>query len=48
MMHKWGYTANSLTKLLVEAGLEDVGSETPRFKLGAPRDLRVVGTKSAG
>lgn len=41
MMHKWGYTPESAARLLVEAGLEDVRSEAPRFKLGAPRDLRV-------
>jgi len=46
MMHKWGYTPESAVKLLSEAGLVDVLSEAPRFKLGAPRDLRVVGTKA--
>lgn len=46
MMHKWGYTPQSAAKLLLEAGLENVRSEPPRFKLGAPRDLRVVGTKA--
>ena len=45
MMHQWGYTPQSLGQLLIDAGLREVKSEEPRFKLGAPRDLRVVGTK---
>jgi predicted SAM-dependent methyltransferase len=45
MMHQWGYTAESLGHLLRQAGLENVRSEPPRFKLGAPRDLRIAGTK---
>lgn len=45
MMHQWGYTAESLGDLLTQAGLEDVRSEPARFKLGPPRDLRLVGIK---
>jgi len=45
MMHQWGYTPDSLGHLLVEAGLVDVRSEPAKFKLGAPRDMRLVGIK---
>ena len=45
MTHRWGYTPASLRKLLTEAGFTDVRSEEPKFKLGAPRDMRVVGFK---
>lgn len=47
MMHRWGYTPESLSKLLVEAGLVDIRSEEPRFKLGSPRDMRITGRKPA-
>ncbi|MDA1308357.1 MAG: methyltransferase domain-containing protein [Proteobacteria bacterium] len=47
MMHQWGYTPDSLGQLLVEAGLVDVRSEPAKFKLGAPRDMRLVGIKPA-
>ena len=45
MLHRWGYTPESLSRLLEQAGLVDVGPRTPQFKLGAPRDMRVEGTK---
>jgi hypothetical protein len=45
MMHQWGYTPDSLGHLLVEAGLVDVRSEPAKFKLGAPRGMRLVGIK---
>lgn len=46
MTHKWGYTPQSLSRLLRDAGLRDVLSESPKFKLGEPRDMRVAGMKA--
>lgn len=45
MIHRWGYTPESLRELLAEAGLEDVRQEPAQFKLREPRDMRVVGVK---
>ncbi len=45
MIHRWGYTPQSLSALLAEAGLADVRQEPAQFKLREPRDMRVVGTK---
>ena len=45
MIHRWGYTPESLRALLVEAGLRDVRQEPAQFKLREPRDMRVVGVK---
>jgi hypothetical protein len=45
MVHRWGYTPESLAALLAECGLEEVRREPARFKLREPRDMRVVGTK---
>lgn len=45
MIHRWGYTPESLREILVEAGLKDVRQEPAQFKLREPRDMRVVGAK---
>lgn len=45
MIHRWGYTPESLQALLAEAGLKDVRQEPAQFKLREPRDMRVVGVK---
>ena len=45
MIHRWGYTPESLQALLAEAGLADVRQEPAQFKLREPRDMRVVGVK---
>jgi SAM-dependent methyltransferase len=45
MIHRWGYTPESLRALLSEAGLVDVRQEPAQFKLREPRDMRVVGVK---
>jgi SAM-dependent methyltransferase len=47
MIHRWGYTPESLRDLLAEAGLADVRQEPAQFKLREPRDMRVVGVKPA-
>jgi SAM-dependent methyltransferase len=45
MIHRWGYTPDSLKALLTEAGLSEVRHEPAQFKLREPRDMRIVGTK---
>jgi SAM-dependent methyltransferase len=45
MIHRWGYTPESLKALLAEAGLAEVRQEPAQFKLREPRDMRVVGVK---
>ena len=45
MIHRWGYTPDSLKELLAEAGLSDIRQEPAQFKLREPRDMRVVGVK---
>ena len=45
MIHRWGYTPESLQALLAEVGLKDVRQEPAQFKLREPRDMRVVGVK---
>jgi SAM-dependent methyltransferase len=45
MIHRWGYTPDSLKELLAEVGLSDVRQEPAQFKLREPRDMRVVGVK---
>ena len=45
MVHRWGYTPESLKALLAEAGLAQVRQEPAQFKLREPRDMRVVGVK---
>lgn len=45
MVHRWGYTPQSLARVMAEAGLVDLRQEPAQFKLREPRDMRVVGTK---
>jgi SAM-dependent methyltransferase len=45
MIHRWGYTPESLHALLTEVGLADVRQEPAQFKLREPRDMRIVGVK---
>jgi len=45
MIHRWGYTPESLAALLREVGLRDVRQEPAQFKLREPRDMRIVGVK---
>lgn len=45
MIHRWGYTPESLKELLTEVGLADVRQEPAQFKLREPRDMRIAGTK---
>jgi SAM-dependent methyltransferase len=46
MIHRWGYTPESLKALLSEVGLVNVRQEPAQFKLREPRDMRIVGTKA--
>lgn len=45
MIHRWGYTPESLGALMTEVGLGDVRQEPAQYKLREPRDMRVVGVK---
>ena len=45
MVHRWGYTPQSLQRLMEEAGLVNVRQEPAQFKLREPRDMRFVGEK---
>jgi len=45
MCHRWGYTPQTLAKLLRGTGLEDVRQEPAQFKMREPRDMRVSGIK---
>ncbi|MCZ6887001.1 MAG: hypothetical protein O7H39_00795 [Gammaproteobacteria bacterium] len=45
MCHKWGYTPESLSDVLKEAGLDRVSQEPAQFKQREPRDMRMVGYK---
>jgi hypothetical protein len=45
MIHRWGYTPESLQALLTEVGLAEVRQEPAQFKLREPRDMRVTGVK---
>lgn len=45
MVHRWGYTPASLSRVMREAGLSNVRQEPAQFKLREPRDMRLVGTK---
>lgn len=46
MCHKWGYTPNSLIRLLENVGFKEVRQEPAQFKKRDPRDMRVVGVWS--
>jgi SAM-dependent methyltransferase len=45
MIHRWGYTPESLGALLADVGLAEVRQEPAQFKLREPRDMRVAGVK---
>jgi SAM-dependent methyltransferase len=45
MVHRWGYTPQSLAALLAEVGLVQVRQEPAQYKLREPRDMRIVGVK---
>jgi SAM-dependent methyltransferase len=45
MIHRWGYTPESLRALLEGVGLRDVRQEPAQFKLREPRDMRITGMK---
>ena len=44
MMHRWAYTTLALTRLMAQAGLEELRPERPQFHFPI-RDMRVVGFK---
>ena len=48
MVHRWGYTPQSLAAVMAEAGLVNLRQEPAQFKLREPRDMRIVGEKPAG
>lgn len=48
MVHRWGYTPESLGELMQEVGLVEVRQEPAQFKLREPRDMRMVGIKPLG
>ncbi len=45
MVHRWGYTPQSLANIMQEAGLVNLRQEPAQFKLREPRDMRIVGEK---
>lgn len=47
MVHRWGYTPDSLAQVMAEAGLTHIRQEPARFKLREPRDMRMVGERPA-
>ena len=46
MVHRWGYTPQSLANLMFEAGLINLRQEPAQYKLREPRDMRIVGEKN--
>lgn len=45
MVHRWGYTPQSLAALMAEVSLVNIRQEPAQFKLREPRDMRLVGEK---
>ncbi|MCG6872321.1 MAG: methyltransferase domain-containing protein [Gammaproteobacteria bacterium] len=45
MVHRWGYSADSLAQLLAACGFRNCRREPAQFKLREPRDMRVTGQK---
>ena len=45
MVHRWGYTPQSLSALLSSVGLVNVRQEAAQYKLREPRDMRIVAEK---
>lgn len=46
MIHRWGYTPNSLGYVMNAAGLVELKQEPAQFKLREPRDMRITGIKA--
>jgi hypothetical protein len=46
MVHRWGYTPNSLATVMAQCGLVNLRQEPAQFKLREPRDMRIVGEKA--
>ncbi len=47
MVHRWGYTPESLALLMASVGLENPRQQPAQYKLREPRDMRVVAEKPA-
>ena len=45
MCHRWGYTPDSLERLLFQVGFQGVTEETAHFHAGPPQDFRLVACK---
>ena len=45
MVHRWGYTPNSLGQVMFNAGLRELKQEPAQFKKREPRDMRITGIK---
>jgi SAM-dependent methyltransferase len=45
MVHRWGYTPQSLAKLMQEAGLVNARQMPAQYKLKEPRDMRIEAYK---
>ena len=45
MVHRWGYTPESLAQVMAEAGLSDIRQAPAQFKLREPRDMRLEGIR---
>jgi ubiquinone/menaquinone biosynthesis C-methylase UbiE len=45
MCHKWGYTPDSLKRLMEFVGFRDISQEPAQFHMKDKRDLRMVGYK---
>ena len=45
MVHRWGYTPNTLGTIMQECGLEKLARAPAQFKQREPRDMRVIGYK---
>jgi len=45
MVHRWGYTPQSLAALMADVGLVNIRQEPAQFKLREPRDMRMVAEK---
>ena len=45
MCHRWGYTPQTLTQVLLEAGFVNIEEKPAEYHLGPVRDMRLVGEK---
>lgn len=48
MCHRWLFTPQTLTQLLLDVGFDEIRQEAAQFKLKEPRDFRVVCIKPQG